>query len=174
MALVAVVAFPVAFNLPDAVIGNVAFAVGLLAMLALPVAIGVAVLRYRLYEIDRIITRTIGWAIISGLLLVAFVGLVVGLQAVLARVTSGETLAVAASTLITAALFQPVRRRVQRAVDRRFDRDAYDAQRTANSFAERLRDEVDLDALRAEVERTVAEAIRPTATTLWLSGRKRT
>ena len=145
-----------------------------LAMLALPLAIGVAVLRYRLYEIDRIISRTIGWAIISGILLVAFVGLVVGLQAVLARFTSGGTLAVAASTLIAAALFQPVRRRVQQVVDRRFDRTAYDARRTADAFAERLRHEVDLDTLRAETERTVAQAIRPTTASLWLPGRKRT
>ena len=100
-----------------------------------PVAIGIAILRYRLYEIDRIISRTIGWAIVTGILVALFAGLVVGLQALLAAVTDESTLAVAASTLIAAALFQPLRRRVQRAVDRRFDRARYDGERTAALFA---------------------------------------
>ena len=94
-----------------------------------PVAIAVAVLRYRLFEIDRIISRTIGWALVTGVLVAVFVGGVIGLQALLTGVTQGETLAVAASTLVAFALFQPVRRRVQRAVDRRFDRARYDAER---------------------------------------------
>ncbi len=102
----------------------------------------------------------------------AFAILVVGLQAALTDVTQGETLAVAASTLVAFALFQPVRRTVQRAVDRRFDRSRYDAQLTADAFAERLRDEVDLDTLAAELERTVSGAIRPTAASLWLPGRE--
>ena len=169
---VAAVAFPVAFIAPFSLVANAAFYTGLFALLALPLAIGIAILRYRLYDIDRIISRTIGWAVVSGLLVAAFAILVVGLQAAFVGFTQGETLAVAASTLVAFALFQPVRRTVQRAVDRRFDRGRYDAQLTADAFAERLRDEVDLDTLATELERTVSGAIRPTAASLWLPGRE--
>ena len=101
-------------------------------VLALPIAIGIAVTRYRLYEIDRLISRTIGWALVTGVLGAVFVVTVVGLQAILDQVMQGETLAVAASTLVAFALFQPVRRRVQTAVDHRFDRARYDGERTAD------------------------------------------
>ena len=93
-------------------------------------AIGIAVLRYRLYEIDRLISRTIGWAIVTGVLVAVFAGLVVRSRPSLRPLTQENTLAVAASTLVAFALFQPLRRRVQRAVDRRFDRARYDGQRT--------------------------------------------
>ena len=169
---VAAVALPLANVLPQSFYADFFFLIGLLALLALPLAIAVAILRYRLYDIDRIISRTIGWTLVSGLLVAAFAILVVALQAVLADVTQGDTLAVAASTLVAFALFQPVRRTVQRAVDRRFDRARYDAQRTADAFAERLRDEVDLDTLAAELERTVAGTVRPTAASIWLPGRE--
>ena len=129
---------------------------GVLAFALLPVAIGIAVLRYRLYEIDRIVSRTIAWAVVTGALVSVFAAGVVALQAVLARVTQGETVAVAVSTLVAAALFQPLRRRVQRAVDRRFDRATYDARRTVEAFAERLRDEVALDAVVADLMRRSA------------------
>jgi hypothetical protein len=168
---VVAIAFPIALVLPPSSYSDFFLLVGLLALLALPVAIGVAILRYRLYDIDRIISRTIGWTLVSGLLVTAFAIVVVGLQATLAGVTQGDTLAVAASTLVAFALFQPVRRTVQRTVDRRFDRARYDAQRTVDAFAERLRDEVDLDTLAAELERTVAGTVRPTAASLWLPGR---
>jgi hypothetical protein len=168
---VVAIAFPIALVLPPSSYSDFFLLVGLLALLALPVAIGVAILRYRLYDIDRIISRTIGWTLVSGLLVTAFAIVVVGLQATLAGVTQGDTLAVAASTLVAFALFQPVRRTVQRTVDRRFDRARYDAQRTADAFAERLRTEVDLDVLAAELERTVAGTVRPTAASLWLPGR---
>jgi hypothetical protein len=174
VAVVAAAAFPVAFIAPAGVVADAAFVVGLMALLALPLAIGIAILRYRLYDIDRIISRTLGWAVVSGLLLGAFGALVVGLQALLADVTQGQTLAVAASTLTAFALFQPVRRRVQGAVDRRFDRAAYDAQLTSDHFAERLRDELDLDALARELEGTVHAAVRPTTAALWLPRRKAT
>jgi hypothetical protein len=169
---VAAVALPLANVLPTSFYADFFFVIGLLALLALPLAIAVAILRYRLYDIDRIISRTIGWTLVSGLLVGAFAILVVGLQAVLSGVTQGETLAVAASTLIAFALFQPVRRTVQHAVDRRFDRARYDAKRTADAFAERLRDEVDLDTLAAELEQTVRGAIRPTAASIWLPERQ--
>jgi hypothetical protein len=141
---------------------------GLLAFALLPVAIGIAVLRYRLYEIDRIVSRTIAWAVVTGALVSVFAAGVVALQAMLARVTQGETVAVAVSTLVAAALFQPLRRRVQRAVDRRFDRATYDAQRTVEAFAERLRDEVALDAVVADLHETVGASIRPSSFGLWL------
>ena len=171
VALVAAVVFPIALLVPEGVVSQVALWIGLGAVFALPMAIAVAILRYRLYDIDRIISRTIAWAIISGLLAVAFVGLVVGLTTLLERVTQGETLAVAAATLVAATLFQPLRRRVQRAVDRRFDRARYDAQHTADAFAERVRDEVDLDSLAGELERTVVGAMRPTSAAIWLPRR---
>jgi hypothetical protein len=133
-----------------------------------PIAIGIAVLRYRLYEIDRIISRTIGWAIVSGLLVGAFVLLVLGLTAVLEPLTGGNTLAIAGSTLVVAALFTPVRSRVQRLVDRRFDRSRYDGQRLLAVFGERLRDEVDLPTIRSEVLATVDAAVRPSGAGLWL------
>jgi hypothetical protein len=140
----------------------------LLGMAGLPAAIGIAVLRYRLYEIDRIISRTIAWAVVTAVLVAVFAGGVVGLQTALTGITQGDTLAVAASTLVAFALFQPLRRRVQRVVDRRFDRAMYDAQRTAEAFSDRLREEVDLDAVVGDLEATVASAVKPTSFGLWL------
>jgi len=137
-------------------------------ILLMPVTIGIAVLRYRLYEIDRIISRTIGWALVSGILVAVFAGVVVALQTVLAGITQGETLAVAASTLVAFAIFQPVRRRVQSAVDRRFDRARYDAQRTVDTFAEHLRSEVDLGRLRSALVVTADRAVRPVGAAIWL------
>jgi hypothetical protein len=142
-------------------------------ILLMPVAIGIAVLRYRLYEIDRIISRTIGWAIVTGVLLAVFAGTVVGLQAILSNITQGETLAVAASTLVAFVLFQPLRRRVQSVVDRRFNRERYDAERTATDFADHLRDQVELATLGADIAGVVDRALRPRAVGLWIrpSGR---
>jgi hypothetical protein len=140
----------------------------MLAFALLPIAIGVAVLRYRLYEIDRLISRTIGWALVTGILAAVFVGVVLALQALLAGFTQGETLAVAASTLAAFALFQPLRRRIQVAVDRRFDRARYDGQRTVDAFAERLRDEVELASIEREALRTVDHTVRPVHAGLWL------
>jgi hypothetical protein len=134
-----------------------------------PIAIGIAILRYRLYEIDRIISRTIGWALVTGLLVAVFALLVVGLQTPLAGLTQGDTVAVAASTLVAFALIQPVRRSVQRAVDRRFDRARYDAEHTATRFADRLRDQVDLDLLVGDLESTVDASFRPTIASTWIA-----
>jgi hypothetical protein len=141
---------------------------GLLAFAGFPIAIGIAVLRYRLFEIDRIISRTIAWAVVTGVLVAVFAGGVVALQAALVGFTQGETLAVAVSTLVAATLFQPLRWRVQRTVDRRFDRASYDGQRTVEAFAERLRDEVALDAVVADLHATVATSIKPSSFGLWL------
>jgi len=142
------------------------------ALAFVPIAIGIAILRYRLYEIDRLISRTIGWALVTGVLAAVFVGVVIALQALLAGFTQGETLAVAGSTLLAFALFQPVRRRIQVAVDRRFDRARYDGQQLVDTFGERLRDEVDLETIRAEVPATVDAAVRPATVGLWLRERQ--
>lgn len=141
---------------------------GLLAFAGFPIAIGIAVLRYRLYEIDRLVSRTIAWALLTGMLVGVFAAGVIALQAALAGITQGETLAVAISTLVAAALFQPLRRRVQRAVDRRFDRASYDAKQTVDAFSERLRDEVTLEAVVADLQQTVKGSIKPTSFDLWL------
>jgi hypothetical protein len=140
----------------------------ILGFAALPVAAAIAVLRYRLYEIDRIISRTIGYGIVTITLAGIFVGGVLGLQAILAQFTGGNTVAVAASTLIVAALFQPLRGHIQRLVDRRFDRTRYDGQRVVDTFALRLRDEVDLDRLRTAFVATADEAVRPDGASVWL------
>ena len=153
--------------------GAIVDVVSVLAGCLVPISIGVAVLRYRLYDIDRIVSRSLSWAIVTGSLLLAFIVLVIGLQSMLQGLTQESTLAVALSTLVTAALFQPVRRRVQRAVDRRFDRAGYDADRTAVAFAQRLRDEVDLDTLATELRATAGQAVRPSSATIWLASEGR-
>jgi hypothetical protein len=140
----------------------------ILSALLVPVAIGIAVLRYRLYEIDRLISRTVSWALVTAILVAAFGVGVVALQAVLAGFTQGQTLAVAASTLIAFALFQPIRRRVQSAVDLRFDRARVDAERTASAFARHLRDEVDLGKLRDGLVNVTGETVRPLGVSVWL------
>jgi hypothetical protein len=137
----------------------------------IPVALAVAVLRYHLYEIDRVVSRTLGWAIVTTLLVGVLVGGIVVLQAVLAPFTNENTIAVAASTLVAAALFQPLRLRVQRAVDRRFDRALYDGQRTVDAFAAQLRSDVDLGSLRSSLAATADHAVRPTSASVWLSPR---
>jgi hypothetical protein len=140
-----------------------------LAGLALmPIAIGVAILRYRLYDLDRLVSRTISYGLLTGALLAAYAGLVLVLEGPLGTITSGNTLAVALSTLVVAALFQPVRQRIQRIVDRRFDRARYDAERTTAAFSERLRDEVDLSTLTGELDATVRRAMAPALVGLWL------
>ena len=139
-----------------------------LSVLAIPVAIGFAIQRYGLYEIDRLINRTVVYGLVSVVLVVLYAASVLVLQAALTWLTNGETFAVAASTLFVAAIFQPVRRRLQRAVDRRFNRARYDARRTVEEFGTRLRDEVDLSELRAELGAVVAETIQPTSVGIWL------
>ena len=133
---------------------------------ALPVSIGVAILKYRLYEIDRIISRTLAYAIVTGLL----VGVYAGLVLLATQVFRFHTpVAVAGSTLVAAALFSPVRRRVQRTVDRKFNRARYNAERTVTAFAARLQDTVDPDAVRADLAGVVHAALEPTHVSVWLS-----
>jgi hypothetical protein len=167
---------PAAILLPLSLQPDISAAVpmiGTLSVATLPlaaVAVAIAVLRYRLYDIDRILSRTIGWAIVTVILAVVFVGVVIGLQALLASVTEENTLAVAASTLVAFALFQPLRRRVQRAVDRRFDRARYDGELTVTAFGSRLRDQGELTAIRVDVLATVDVVVRPSSKSLWLRG----
>lgn len=153
---------------------DVAWIVGLLAIGCLPLAIGVAILRYRLYEIDRIVSRTVSYAAVTAVLVVVFTIVNLGLEALLASVTQASTLAVAASTLVVFALFRPLRRRVQAGLDHRFNRDRYEADRIAAAFAERLRDQVDPDRLRLELDRVLAQTVAPTSSYLWLRGEKET
>jgi hypothetical protein len=149
-------------------VSNAAWGIALIGLALLPVAIGVAVLRYRLYEIDRLISRSISWAVVTLTLGGLFVAVILVTQALIAPVTGSNELAVAGSTLLVFALFQPLRRRVQRLVDRRFNRARYDAERTVAAFASRLRDEVDLEQLRAEILASVAQTVEPSSVSLWL------
>jgi hypothetical protein len=132
---------------------------------ALPVSMGVAILRYRLYEIDKIISRTLAYTIVTGLLIGAYAGLVLLSIHVLALSSS---VAVAASTLAAAAAFSPLRRRVQRAVDRRFNRARYDADTTVAAFAARLKDELDLDSAGADLAAVVQKTLEPAHLSLWM------
>ena len=142
---------------------------GILAIFAIPVSMGVAILKYRLYDIDRVLSRTLAYAIVTGLLIGVYAGLVLLAQQVL-RFSS--PVAVAASTLAAAALFNPVRRRVQHAVDRRFNRARYDADQTVAAFAARLQDAVDLDAVRDDLAGVVQAALEPAHLALWTAPRE--
>jgi len=141
---------------------------GTIALNTIPIAIGVAIARYRLYEIDRLISRGISYAVVSIVLLATYATTVLLLQGPIGRLFGTQTVTVAVSTLICAALFQPVRLRVQRAVDRRFDRTRVDAQRTTAAFSDRLRDEVDIDAVLADLAATARGAVSPASMQLWL------
>jgi hypothetical protein len=135
---------------------------------AVPLSIGVAVLKYRLYDIDRIISRTLAYAMVTGLL----IGLYAGLVLLATRILSVHTpVAVAAATLAAAALFNPLRRRVQRAVDRRFNRARYDADQTVMAFAARLKGAVDLDSVRDDLAQVVSRVLEPAHLSVWVSRR---
>ncbi|HYB17589.1 MAG TPA: hypothetical protein VEF71_19270 [Streptosporangiaceae bacterium] len=133
---------------------------------ALPISMGVAILRYRLYDIDRIISRTLAYAIVTGLLAGVYAGLVLLATGVLAI---GSSVAVAASTLVAVALFSPLRRRVQRAVDRRFNRARYDADQTIAAFAARLKDAVDLNSVRNDLATVVDRTLEPVHVSVWIN-----
>jgi len=159
----------IAFSGP---VADAAWNVGLVAMACLPLAIGIAILRYRLYEIDRIVSRTVSYGAVTALLVAVFAAVNLGLGSLLASAAQANTLAVAASTLAVFALFQPLRRRVQQIVDHRFNRERYEADRIAAAFAERLRDEVDPGRLRLELDEVLAQTVAPTSSYLWLRGER--
>jgi hypothetical protein len=144
-------------NLLDAALG--------VCVALLPLATGAAILRYRLYDLDRIVSRTVAYGLLTVLLGLGYAGVVLGLGRLLPQ---GSSLVVAAATLAVAGVFQPARRRVQRVVDRRFNRRRYDAAQTIAAFSDRLRQQVDLDALAAELLAVVDQTMQPTSVSLWL------
>ena len=140
----------------------------IVALSSAPVAIGLAVLRYRLYDIDVLIRRTVIYGVISAVLVVTYLAVAAALQAALAPFTAGSQLAVALSTLAVIALLNPLRQRVRNMIDRRFYRRRYDAARTLDLFAARLTDEIDLDTLRRELIGVVDETVQPRHASVWL------
>jgi hypothetical protein len=131
----------------------------------MPLAIGAAILRYRLYDLDHIISRTLGYGLLTVLLGGGYAGVVLGLGQLLGR---NSSLAVAAATLAAAAVFQPAPRRIQRLVDRRFNRRRHDAAQKIAAFSDRLREQVDLDVLHTELLAVVDQTMQPTQASLWL------
>jgi peptidoglycan/LPS O-acetylase OafA/YrhL len=142
----------------------VTFVAGTISWLV-PFALGAAALRYRLYDLDRIISRTVAYGLLTVLLGLGYAVVVLGLGRLLPE---GSSLVVAAATLAVAAAFQPLRRRVQGLVDRRFNRRRYDAAGTVDAFSARLRDQLDLDALHGELLAVVDQTMQPTRASLWL------
>ena len=164
--ILAVSGFVVSITVPA--LNDVGSDAGALGILALPVSLGLGVLKFRLYDIDRIVSRTLAYAIVTGLLAGVYAGLVLLATQVL---TITSPVAVAASTLAVAALFNPLRRRVQHAVDRRFNRARYDADQLVAAFAAALTDAIDLDAVRADLASVVTRALKPAHVTVWMSKR---
>jgi hypothetical protein len=160
-----ILTFPIADLLPGIVSGLV---LGWL-LIGLPTAIGIAVLRYRLYDIDVVINRTLVYGTLTATLAAVYLGSVVGLQRLLSPMTGeGNQLSIVASTLLIAALFGPLRRRLQAFIDRRFYRNKYDARKTLESFSARLRGSSDLDGLNEELLAVVGETVQPQHASLWL------
>ena len=134
----------------------------------MPLATGIAILRYRLYDLDRLVSRTIAYAVVTGGLVLVYLAINLALTTEFSSIASGNAAVVAASTLVVAVLFTPLRRRVQHVVDRRFDRARYDSARTSAAFSDRLRDEIDLPALVTDLQATASGAISASLVGVWL------
>jgi hypothetical protein len=148
---------------------HLSFALSMVALVGLPVAVGIAIFRYRLYDIDVVINRTLVYGPLTALLVLFYLGGVVSLQFVFRALTGQESqIAIVASTLAIAALFNPLRKRVQAFVDRRFYRRKYDARKTLEAFSATLRDETDLDALSGALVGVVRETMQPAHVSIWL------
>ena len=160
----------------DSVVGGIwATASGVAAFscfVLMPVAVAVAILRYRLYEIDRVVSKTLVYAALTVVLGAAYLGLVLAGQALFSSFAGGSNLAIAGSTLVVAALFLPLRSRLQRFVDSRFNRRRYDAQRTLEEFGARMRNQMDIDGLREELEVAVRQTMRPAHVSSWVRVRR--
>ncbi|HAF08927.1 MAG TPA: hypothetical protein DCK98_02440, partial [Chloroflexi bacterium] len=148
--------------------GVLASLVAVVVMDLIPISVAIAILRYRLYDIDLLINRTLVYGATTAVIGGAFFGGIVLLQTLLRPFTTGSELSVAASTLVSFALFQPLRRRIERAVDQRFYRSRYDAGRTVDAFSERLGDLVEVDALRSDLLTVVGDTMQPVHASLWL------
>jgi hypothetical protein len=145
------------------------FVIFIVALVGLPASVGIAIVRHRLYEIDTIINRTLVYGALTATLVAVYVGSIVALQGLVRALTGQESqLAIVASTLVVAALFNPLRRRIQAFIDRRFYRRKYDARKTLDTFSAKLRDQTDLDILNAELVGVVRETMQPAYVTLWL------
>jgi hypothetical protein len=152
-------------GLPEAIVALVS----LLVLQSIPVATGIAILRYRLYDIDLLINRTLVYGSLTAMLAAVYLGSVALLQYIFRTLTGqGSTFAVVASTLVIAALFNPLRRRIQSFIDRCFCRSKYDAAKTLDAFSAKLRDETDLDKLGDELMGVVKETMQPAQVSLWL------
>ena len=173
LALAAVAAFVVfVLSWPASIlIHNIWDITPLIVFSFLPIATAIAILRYQLYDIDRILNRTLVYALLTACLGALYLGVVVGLQALLSSVAGGSDLAIVITTLLVAALFLPARRRVQEMVDRRFNRRTYDAARTIDAFSARLRQQIDLDTLRYELLAVTEETMQPSRASVWLRRR---
>ena len=156
-------------NSAAAIVGGLLLLVALVGIaVGIPVAVGLAILRYRLYDIDRVINRTLVYALLTAVLGLGYAGVVLVLGQLFGVGDGTPSWAVAGATLAAAALFQPARRRIQQAVDRRFNRRTYSATRTIEAYGVRLRDQLDLDTLSAELVAVVDQTMEPTRVSLWL------
>ena len=160
---------PAAFLAESSGLAGVGFGLGIALI---PVSAGIAMLKYRLYDVDLVISKTLVYGLLTAFLAAAYICLVLCGQWLFSSLAGGSNLAIAGSTLVVATLFLPVRARVQAFVDRRFYRRRYDAERTLGSFGARLREQVDLATLERDVQGVVAETMEPVLVSLWLRGRR--